>query len=216
MMAVSSSPWRTRLVGFLPCALVPVAFFWIARGITAWAGGVGREGQGDDTPKLSVCRHAELDHGAAQRTDLAAVRRAYATLKKDLEKTLVGQKAKAMEVLDLAHDSGLPRCGFGGKRSATLPEALPVQFRSRTFYFLRLDGGFEGVPWEGEIAEDARAEILVLAAKRPADAGNLAKRLKRPVTFATAELAKALGVTCGPAKVTVGENGRDLVIQEGR
>jgi hypothetical protein len=190
--------------------LVPIAFFAVAFALFAWANGSGVAGN------LKICRHADLDRGSSQRVDLDAVARGYEGVKRDLEKALAGQKAQAMGALELRYDAGLPRCRSSAKRSVALREPLPSQFRSRTFVFVRLDGGSDDIPWEREIADDPKAEVLILAAKRPAEAGELARRLKRPVTFTTKELAEALGVTCGPTKVTVGDNGRDLVLVEGR
>ncbi len=53
----------SRIARFIPVILAPVVFFAISRALVAWASG-GEE--------FSICRHAELDQGGAQRIDLAA------------------------------------------------------------------------------------------------------------------------------------------------
>lgn len=204
---MTDAPVRAWPIAFM---LLSTAVFIAAR---MFAAGTSAS-EGDDT--LVVCRHPELDQGSSQRTEVAAVKRAYSGLKKDLEKSMAVQKTKAIAALNLAHDAGLPRCRSSQKRMVTLRDPLPQQFRGRAFYYISLDGGFEDVPWEAEIAKDQRAEILLLKAERPAAAGELARRLGRPVTFASKDLADALGIQCSPTKVSVGENGRDLILAEGR
>ncbi len=174
--------------------------------VFAWANAHAGEGEAH--------RHREFDGKDAAPAALDAVDRAHRHAKVALTKSLAGiAKPRAIPPDDTGHHAGLKSCFSSRERTLALPRALPDALRGRTIYVVSASGGTT-VPkiLGGDVAADA--EILVVEARSLADVAALAKAIGRPVSLASAEVARALGVECRDAKVTVSKDGKTVAVEE--
>jgi hypothetical protein len=180
--------------------------------VFAWRSADATPGAGDDT----VIRHKELDGQGASLVDLAAVERSMHNIKVALGRdlaVLVDQRVQKQPA-DAGHHGGLKACFSARSRQIAFASALPEPLRGRVIYVASV-GNHGEIPKVliGELPVDAL--VLVADAERLSDVAVLSKRIDRPVSLASAESLRALGVSCRDAKVTVSKDGKTVEIQEG-
>ena len=157
-----------------------------------------------------VCRHARADGGASIAFDPGALADSYSRFKGDLGRKIDVSIAKAKQALDAPIDVGLPSCRFSSVKTRKLPFAIPAEFRGMKLLFIAADDRAEA----GRLAElHMDAVVLVTKARR---IGDLADVASRPVSIATPELAKSLGITCVPTLVSIAPEGDRIDLREGR
>ncbi len=183
--------------------------------VFAWS---GVDAQERSNP-VRVTHVTDCDGKRSERVDLAALERQNSAvadrLKRDF-KDLGNQKPAAEDgVRGRGHHAGLAACFSRGRRTLELSNRAPEPLRGRTLYFVTVPkGGGRPAILDRELPETA--EILVLEAHAIADVAALAKSTGRPVTLVTAEVARALGVECRDAKVTIQSDGKTALIEEGK
>ena len=162
-----------------------------------------------------LVRRRDLDSGRSRHVDLRALARKYAELKAKLSRSLSQVEAEFPKKLKASHDAGLRSCRGRSTREVRLKNPLPRELRGRWIYFAQCPrtGPLRLPP---QIAKDPRAEILILKTHELGRLGDVSQQLKRRVSLASGDVAKALGVRCTNTMVEIKENGRVLVIREGR
>lgn len=175
----------------------------------------GREevlGQEAKSPK--PCERWHRGAGETTPLDLAAVRKAYANLASKLDHSFAKARTELPDLLERPHRTTLPRCESRTSRTLKLKEEIGSRLSGAHFYF-----GWLGSPdrflLPRAIAEDPEAFIHLLACERLTEAGELSRRLKRPVHLAAEDFARALGVRCAGSRVRVSANGEEVEIHEG-
>lgn len=162
-----------------------------------------------------TCARWHRGAGETSPIDLSAVRRAYANLTSKLDASLAKSRTDLPDILEKPHRTSLPRCASQGARTVKLKEGVGPRLAGLHLYF-----GLLGTPdrfiLPRAIAEDAQASIFLLGCERLADAGELSRRLKRPVHLAREEFARALGVRCAGTRVKVSANGEEVELHEGK
>ena len=168
---------------------------------------------GPNLPQLVRLR--KLDSGKSRYVNLRTIERKYVDLKATLTRSFSSVEVEFNKKLKTSHDAGLPACRGRSTREIRLPRPLPRELRGRWIYFAECPRtGPLRLP--SQIAEDPRAEILILKAHALGRLGDVSQQLRRRVSLASGDVAKALGVRCGNTMVEIKENGRALVIREGR
>ncbi len=183
--------------------------------VLAWSGVAAQE----RTSPVRVTRVTDCDGKRSERVDLAALERQNSVVADRLKRDFkdLGKQKQAAEhgARERGHHAGLVACFSRGRRTIELSNRAPEPLRGRTLYFVTVPkGGGKPVILDQELPETA--EILVLEADAIADVAALAKSTGRPATLVTAEVARALGVECRDAKLTVSDDGKSLSIEEGR
>ena len=202
-----------EVAGVLLPAVVAVALFFMV----AKEGGTQGERRAPD-PKDAPAEPCGTWHrggGETSPVDLASVRRAYKALAAQVTRSVDRLAIDVSNQFEQPFDSGLPACRGQSVRFASLPADRGARFRGRVLYFAFVPAP-ETFSLPPEIEADPRAEILVLQTRKLKDVVELSKRLKRPVSLASAELAKTLGVTCGNTWAKISEKGDGLELHEGR
>ena len=162
-----------------------------------------------DGNATGVCRHARADGGASVAFDPDAVAKVYSRFKSDMGRKIEVSIAKATRILDEPIDVGLPSCRFSSVKSQRLPFVIPAEFRGKQFLFVSADNCAEA----GRLAALHKdAVVFVTKARR---IGELADVASRPVAVATPDLAKALGISCVPALVSIIPEGDRFELREG-
>jgi hypothetical protein len=194
-----------------------------ALGILALLAFLSREVRPEGDPALPagapeparLCGRRHPGGGESVRVDLGAVREALGDLEVRWGQAL---KTKAKEVaveLDAHADAGLPACRGESLRTLHLAEGTLSRLRGRVLLFTEvLDP--ERLELPREIAENPRAEILILRTRRLGDLPRIAERLGRPVSLGSAELARTLGIRCASTWIRVSEKGDELELHESR
>ncbi len=183
----------------------PAAFAAIV--VFAWANAHAGEGE--------TVRHREFDGTGARLADLDAVARVHREAGGSLQKAVSSLPSVAVRLPeDAGHHAGMKACFSVRERRLSLSTALPGAVRGRTIYVVTAPGG-DAVPkvLAGSLSDDAL--ILVVEARSMGDVAALAKAVGRPVSFASAELARALGAECRDARIVVSRDGRSVEILEG-
>ncbi len=169
-------------------------------------------GQEAKTPK--ACARWHRGAGETAPIDLSAVRRAYANLASKLNASLAKSRTELPDILERPHRTSLPRCAGQGARTVKLKDGVGPRLSGLHLYF-----GLLGTPdrfiLPRALAEDPQASIFLLGCERLADAGELSRRLKRPVHLAKDEFARALGVRCAGTRVKVSAKGEEVELHEG-
>jgi hypothetical protein len=169
--------------------------------------------ESSDPPPLC----GEWHRGAGETTplDLGEIKRAYAGLKTRLSQDLARESRPAMPDLDRPYEAGLPACREDQVRTEPLSQARGARFRGKSLFFLSTtDPGRLSLP--PEVERTPGAEILLLGVKSLRDLPEIARRLGRPVSLASAEFARALGVRCANTWVRISEKGDTLELHEMR
>jgi len=179
---------------------------FVAAGLVALAGLALAQDRG------AVCRDARADGGASVPFDVETLAKAYRSLAASMARRADLAPAKLKALADMPVDIGIPGCRFGGRKTDSLAKALPESARGRSFLFVLAD--------DPDAAERLAkrypdAHVLVVRARKLADLGDLASRVRRPVDAATQPLADALRVRCAPCVVTVNPKGDTLELLEG-
>jgi hypothetical protein len=183
--------------------------------VFAWSGVAAQE----RPSPVRVTHVTDCDGKRSERVDLAALQRQNSVvadrLKRDF-KDLGRQKPAAEDgARARGHHAGLVACFSRGRRTIELSNRAPEPLRGRTLYLVTVPKG-DDKPAILDRELPQTAEILVLEADAIADVAALAKSTGRPVTLVTAEVARALGVQCRDAKVTVSDDGKSALIEEGK
>ena len=191
----------------------PVNRRWLLLAVIAVAGIVlAAKGYSlaQDGKEPGVCRHARADGGASVAFDPGALAESYSRFKSDLGRKIDVSIAKAKQALDVPIDVGLPSCRFSSVKTRGLPFVIPAEFRGKKLLFIAADDRAEA----GRLAEIHKdALVLVTKARR---IGDLADVASRPMSIATPELAKSLGITCVPTLVSITPEGDRIELREGR
>jgi hypothetical protein len=163
-----------------------------------------------DSKEPGVCRHARADGGASVAFDPGALAESYSRFKSDLGRKIEVSIAKAKQTLDVPIDVGLPTCRFSSVKTRGLPFVIPAEFRGKKLLFITADDRAEA----GRLAELHKDAIVLVTKTRRI--GDLADITSRPMSIATLELAKSLGITCVPTLVSIAPEGDRIDLREGR
>jgi hypothetical protein len=182
-----------------------------------------RVGSGEgDPPSLPgpqeparLCGRRHPGSGETAPVDLGAVRKAYRDLEHRLGTALRLQATEAVAPLRRPPEAALPACRGAGVRTERLAEGKVARLRGRVLFFTEVQDP-ERLELPPEIAENPRAEILLLQVRSLGDLPRIAARLGRPVGLGSAELARALGVRCANTWLEVSEKGDELEFHESR
>lgn len=197
---MSTPSWR-------PGAAVSVA---TAVGLSAYFAKAEEE---EKAGRWRVVRARAADGLGAERVDLGALDREYRAMTGRLREE-IREAARSVEKAKLGgYRSGLPSCSTSREREVVPARPLPRELSRAPLYFVRVDPG-GGRPRILPAELPRGAEVLALEADSLADAGSLSRALGWRVTLASAEFARALGVRCANAEVTVSADGRTLRIRE--
>jgi hypothetical protein len=159
----------------------------------------------------------EWHRGAGQTTavDLLEIKRAYSGMKARVAQALDRRGDVPAPDLGRAYDAGLPACRGDAMRTEVLPTVRGARFRGRTLTFLSAsDLGRLALP--PEVERTPGAEILIVKVRSLKDLPEIAQRLGRPVSLASAEFAKALGVRCANTWLKISEKGDAIELHEAR
>ncbi len=183
--------------------------------VFAWSGAPAQE----RTSPVRVTHVTDCDGKRSERVDLAALERQNSVVADRLKREFkdLGKLKPAAEdgPRGRGHHAGLVACFSRGRRTIELSNRAPEPLRGRTLYFVTVPkGGGKPAILDRELPETA--EVLVLEANAIAEVAALAKSTGRPVTLVTADVARALGVECRDAQVTVGDDGKTALIEEGK
>jgi hypothetical protein len=143
------------------------------------------------------------------------VKRAYQALASSVGRSVDHLAIDLSKDLDRPYDSGLPACRAEGSRAQPLGRGQVARLRGRVLYFASAAAP-DALALPPEIEKDPRAEILILRARALKDIPEIGRRLGRPVSLASAEFAKALGVRCLNTWLKISENGDGLDLHESR
>lgn len=196
----------------LPACVAAALFFLVPR-----EGGTQGERRVPD-PKEAPAAPCETWHrggGETSTVDLAAVKRAYKDLAAQVTRSVDRLAIDVSNQFEQPYDAGLPACRGQAVRAGSLPVDQGSRFRGRVLYFAVAPTP-ETFALPPEIDADPRAEILILQTRKLKHVAELSKRIKRPVSLASAELARTLGVTCANTWVKISEKGDGLELHEGR
>lgn len=197
---------RPRPRGGLRLQVVAVSASFLAAGIcAAW---------GDEKPeRFHVVRLREADGTGAREIDLARIGATQAKTAEFIRASITGMRSRVEEARFSGHRAGLPACAAAGERVVALAETVPPAFRRHVLYFVRAPRG-GGRPSVLPAALPEPSAVFVLEAASLADVGALAKTLRRRVTLASAEFARAMGVRCADARVEFSADGRSARVRE--
>jgi hypothetical protein len=180
-------------------------------------GGSQGEPKGASTKSEPAPLCGEWHRGAGETTalDLGEIRRAHADLKSRVARSL--DRAGGAPPLDLArpYDAGLPACREEAVRLESLSPAQGSRFRGRTLYF-RSASDLARLSLPPEVGRIPEAEILIVQARSLKDLPEIAHRLGRPVSLASASFARALGVRCANTWLRISEKGDGIELHESR
>jgi|GEM_PF-5703457 len=167
----------------------------------------------EQRPRLEVCRHTDADGRGSRVTDLRAMERKYKSIAEETGRKFRDFEARVTKARSIRHRSGIGACGANDERVVRLEETVPSEHRKRTLYFVhaRRDVARPAILPE-RLLEGA--EIFVLKAESAEELSLLVKAVRRRVTLASAEFAKAVGVRCADARVTFSADGRSATVQE--
>lgn len=196
----------------LPACVAAALFFLVPR-----EGGTQGERRVPDPKEAPAapCGTWHRGGGETSAVDLAAVKRAYKDLAAQVTRSVDRLTIDVSNQFEQPYDAGLPACRGRSVRAGSLPAERGARFRGRVLYFAAAPSP-ETFNLPPEIDADPRAEILILQTRKMKHVPELSKRLKRPVSLASAEFAKTLGVTCADTWVKISEKGDGLELHEGR
>jgi hypothetical protein len=168
---------------------------------------------GQESPRITVCRHRAQDGQESRPVDLGRVDREYTKAASVFRERVKGVEQRTVALRDRGYDSGVKACVRPEKRGVALRDPLPAKLCGRRLYFLAAPGG-------GRLPSGLRAPLepdaVVFLLNYPSleEAGKLAALLKVGVTPATPALAELLGIRCQGSVVDVSRDGRTLSIEE--
>ena len=162
-----------------------------------------------------LCGRRHPGGGESVRVDLGAVREALGDLEVRLGRAFQTPAKKAAVELDAPADAGLPACRGESVRTLRLAEGTLSRLRGSVLLFTEVQDP-QRLELPREIAENPRAQILILRARKLGDLPRIAERLGRPVSLGSAELARTLGVRCATTWIRVSEKGDELELHESR
>lgn len=196
----------------LPACVAAALFFLVPK-----EGGTHGERRVPDPKEAPAapCGTWHRGGGETAAVDLAAVRRAYKDLAAQVTRSVDRLAVDVSNQFEQPYDAGLPACRGQSVRAGSLSVDRGARFRGRVLYFAAAPTP-ETFTLPPEIDVDPRAEILILQTRKLKHVAELSKRLKRPVSLASAEFAKTLGVTCANTRVKISEKGDGLELHEGR
>jgi hypothetical protein len=168
---------------------------------------------GQETPKLSVCRHRAGDGQDAGPVDLSRVDREYTKAAKAFRERMKVTEERTAVYRDQGHNAGVKACVRAERRDVTLRDPLPAKLCGRRLYFLSVPRG-DRLPSGLPVPLEPEAVVFLLEYASLEDAGKLARRLNVGVTPATTALAQRLGLRCLASVVDVDGDGKRLTIQE--
>jgi hypothetical protein len=171
--------------------------------------------QGGTGPvEAKVCGEWHRGAGETSALDLVAVKRSYAALKAQVERSLDRLKDEVREP-DLARpfDAGLPACRGDETRSVVLDPAKGLRLRGKIFYFLAA-GDPSRVTLPPELEKNTAAEVVVVRVRSLKDLPEVARSVGRPVSLAGRDFAQALGVRCASTWLKISEKGDAVEIHE--
>lgn len=197
---------RVWLGTALPIASVVLTTALVLRG----------EAQENRGTKTEVCRHRDLDGRGAEHMDLAALDRRYRSVAADVGKSFRAFESKASlpEMKARAHRSGIPAARSADERRVTLAEPVPKEFRKLTLYFVTALPDGKRPSCLPKDLRDTAYEVFVLESDRLEDVGALARTLRRRVSLASGEFARALGVTARDAVVRFADDGKTAIVRQ--
>jgi hypothetical protein len=165
-----------------------------------------------EVPRL--CERPHEDQGEVRRIDLAVLTRGYEDLKSRMEVAFSRATMEAGRTLAGGYESGLPACRARALREIELERLVPPALRGKKLYFARAHdpARIDLLP-----ALEGTKDLLVfiLSASEVRNLAGVSKALDRPVSLASAEFARSLGVRCGNTWLEVDGEGRKVVLHEG-
>jgi hypothetical protein len=168
---------------------------------------------GQDLPKLTVCRHRSADGQDARPIDLGKVDREYSKAAAAFRERMKTVEQRTAAYRDQGYSSGLKACSRAESRELVLREALPARVRGRRLYFLAVPSGGR-VPAGLQAPLEPDAVVFLLQYPSLEEAGKFSQLLGVGATPATPALAERLGIRCMTTIVDVARDGRHLTIQE--
>lgn len=168
---------------------------------------------GQELPKLAVCRHRGADGQDARPIDLGKVDREYSKAAAAFRERMKTVEQRTASYRDEGYSSGVKACARSERRELVLREALPEKVRGRRLYFVTAPGGGR-VPAGLQAPLEPEAVVFLLRYPSLEEAGKLSQLLRVGVTPATPALAERLGIRCMTTIVDVGSDGRHLAIEE--
>lgn len=196
----------------LPACVAAALFFLVPK-----EGGTQGERRAPDSKEAPAvpCGTWHRGGGETSAVDLTAVKRAYKELAAQVTRSVDRLTVDVSNQFEQPFDAGLPACRGQSVRSGSLPADRGARFRGRVLYFAAAPTP-ETFTLPPEIDADPRAEILILETRKLKHVAELSRRLKRPVSLASAEFAKTLGITCANTWVKISEKGDGLELHESR
>jgi hypothetical protein len=193
-------------------ALVAAGLFFLLPAESRSQGETRKPGSGAE--QASPCGEWHRGAGETSALDLVAVKRAYAALKAQVERSLDRLKEEVREP-DLARpfDAGLPACRGDEMRSVALDPAKGLRVRGKVLYFLAA-GDPSRVTLPPEIEKNPAAELLVVRVRSLKDLPEVSRSLGRPASLAGGDFARALGVRCANTWLKISEKGDAVELHE--
>lgn len=162
---------------------------------------------------IVLCRHRGADGRGARPIDLAAIERNYRSIASEAARGFREFEVQVAKKPGLRRRTGLRSCEANEKRTVRLSETVPPEHRKRTLYFVHARRG-GGRPSILPDRFPEGAEVFVLDADSAEDVALLSQTIRRRVTLASAEFAKAVGVRCADGRVTFSADGRSARVEE--
>ena len=168
---------------------------------------------GQEFPKLSVCRHRGGDGQDARPIELGKVDREYSKAAAAFRERMKAVEQRTVAYRDQGYSSGVKACARPERRELVLREALPDKVKGRRLYFVTAPGGGK-IPAGLQAPLEPEAVVFLLQYPSLEEAGKLSQLLRVGVTPATPALAERLGIRCMTTIVDVARDGRHLTIEE--
>lgn len=196
----------------LPGLLAAGLFFVLPRESRSQGDQVGVKERAETAP---LCGEWHRGAGESRALDLGGVKRAYLAIKSRVTEALDRNASQAVAELDRPYDAGLPACRGDATRTEPLDPAKGARFKGKVLYFVRASD-LDRLEFPAEIHENPHLEILIVRTRTLKDLPEIARRLGRPVSLASAEFPKALGVRCSNTWLKITEKGDGIELHETR
>jgi hypothetical protein len=167
----------------------------------------GAFGTSQESEAPAVCSAWHRGQGESHPIDLGRMKRSYEDLKARLSRSLTTSLQKELlAVAPKGYDAGLPACRRRDVRRFRPSRQMPGELLGKTLWFTEIKVGTRPT-LPDLVRSDPGAVVFALKTDTFEALADASKALGRSVSLASKDLAAALGVRCGPALVSISNEG---------